>query len=342
MTQAKQLQIPAHQRDYSLDVIKILSCVLVVLMHSLRAFDKTVELHPILYYLTRCSMPLFFLAAGAVQLSKSEINSSYCFKKIKNILILMSAYYGLDFIIRVAIFRDFSFYGLVASAKGAYWDFGVFWFLQTMIIIYLILPWLHKGYKTHPIKLLVFFGSITLSLNAYNIINIQCYGADHYVDTAVRQPLRLWTWLFYYLLGGVIYKKYKLLNMSKIKVWSLAVITTVIAISFMYYMFFASTNIINGEYAYTSLTMMLWSCSLMIALLNVDFSKFKIAISRMAAMLIPVYAIHYTAIHRIVIPLDLFNGFWGQIAGYIAVLCITSIVAYVMTKIPFMKVFVKI
>lgn len=53
MPQTKQLQNSAHQRDYSLDVIKILSCVLVVLMHSLRAFDKSVELHPILFYLTR-------------------------------------------------------------------------------------------------------------------------------------------------------------------------------------------------------------------------------------------------------------------------------------------------
>ena len=53
MPQTKQLQISAHQRDYSLDVIKILSCVLVVLMHSRRAFDKSVEIHPILFYLTR-------------------------------------------------------------------------------------------------------------------------------------------------------------------------------------------------------------------------------------------------------------------------------------------------
>lgn len=342
MPQAKQLQISVHQRDYSLDVIKILSCVLVVLMHSLRAFDKTVELHPILYYLTRCSMPLFFLSAGAVQLLKSDIKWDYCLKKIKNIIILMLAYYGCDFLIRIAIFRDLSFSGLVASAKGAYWDFGVFWFLQTMIIIYLVLPWLHKVYKSHAMALLVFFGGITLALNAYNIINIQCFGADHYVDTAVRQPLRLWTWLFYYPLGGVIYKRYKSLKMSKVTISSLVVIITVIAVAFMYYMFFASTNIINGEYAYTSLTMMLWSSSLMIALLNVDFSKFKKAISRMAAMLIPVYALHYTTIHRIVIPLDLFNGFWGQIAGYMVILCITSIAAYIMTKIPIMKVFVKI
>ena len=59
-------------------------------------------------------------------------------------------------------------------------------------------------------------------------------------------------------------------------------------------MFFVTTNIINGEYAYTSLTVILWSISLMIAFLNTNFSKYKKAINRMAIMLIPVYALHYS------------------------------------------------
>lgn len=110
----------------------------------------------------------------------------------------------------------------------------------------------------------------------------------------------------------------------------------------MHWMFFVTTNIINGEYAYTSLTMMLWSTSLMIAFLNTNFCKYKIAINRMAIMLIPVYALHYTVIHRIVLPLDIFFGYWGQIAGYATILFITSIFAYVITKFSFMKLFYKI
>lgn len=110
----------------------------------------------------------------------------------------------------------------------------------------------------------------------------------------------------------------------------------------MYWMFFVTTNIINGEYAYTSLTMMLWSISLMIAFLNTNFYKYKIVINRMAIMLIPVYALHYTVIHRIVLPMDIFFGYWGQIVGYVTVLFITLILAYAITKISFMKVFYKI
>lgn len=191
-----------YERNYSLDFIKILSCVFVVLMHTLRAFDKTVELHPLLYYLTRCSMPLFFMAAGAVQLRKHEINYRYCFSKIKNIVLLMLAYYVCDFIIRIAIIHDFSFSNLLWNVKCCYWDFGVFWFLQTMIIIYLVLPWFHRIYKRYPILLLVVFGGISLTLNVFNIVNIQFFGAEQFIDTTVRQPLRLWIWLFYYTLGG--------------------------------------------------------------------------------------------------------------------------------------------
>ena len=58
MPQTKQIQISVHQRDYSLNVIKIPSCVLVVLMHSRRTFDKSVEL--ILYFTIlqgKCAKP---------------------------------------------------------------------------------------------------------------------------------------------------------------------------------------------------------------------------------------------------------------------------------------------
>ena len=60
----------------------------------------------------------------------------------------------------------------------------------------------------------------------------------------------------------------------------------------MYWTFFVTTNIINEEYAYTSLTVILWSISLMIAFFNMNFCIYKTAINRMAKMLIPVYALH--------------------------------------------------
>lgn len=331
-----------RERNYSLDVIKIISCALVVLMHSLRAFDKSVELHPYLYYFTRCSMPLFFMVAGAVQLQKACIDFQYCYRKIKSIVLLMIAYYGCDFFLRIVNSFDFSFAALLNTTKHCYWDFGVFWFLYSMIIIYMVLPWLHKRYKRHPYLLLSIFGIFIIAHNLYNIVNIQFNGAGQFVETIVLQPLRVWTWLFYYLMGGVIFKSYKIIRLSKKLQWTIAIITTLCAIYYMYWMFFVTTNIINGEYAYTSLTVILWSISLMITFLNTNFCKYKTAINRMAKMLIPVYALHYTVIHQIVLPLDVFSGYWEQLAGYVTIFLITSILAYTITKISFMKVFYKI
>lgn len=107
-------------------------------------------------------------------------------------------------------------------------------------------------------------------------------------------------------------------------------------------MFFISTNIVNGEYAYTSLSVMLWSASIMIMFLNTDFKKYKDVINRMSLMLIPIFALHYMIIYQIVIPLNLFSSYWGQLLGFLAILGITSLIAYVITKFSFMKLFYNI
>lgn len=80
----------------------------------------------------------------------------------------------------------------------------------------------------------------------------------------------------------------------------------------MYWMFFISTNIVNGEYAYTSLSVMLWSASIMIMFLNTDFKKYKDVINRMSLMLIPIFALHYMIIYQIVIPLNFFLVIGGS------------------------------
>lgn len=312
-------------------------------MHSLRAFDKSVELHPILYYLTRCSMPLFFMSAGAVQLTKEKIDYKYCIRKIKNIFLLMMTYYGCDFIIRFALSRELSCSRLLGFVKNCYWDFGVFWFLHTMIIIYIALPVIHHLYKRCPYLLLVLLGGFTITLDAFNIIDIQYFGAEKFVDASIMQSLRLWTWTFYYLMGGVIYESYEKINLNRLTQYIIVLITSIIAVGYMYWMFFATTDIVNGEYAYTSLSMMLWSSSLMVFFLNTNFSRGKVVINQLVNMLIPIYALHYTTIHRIVLPMDCFSGYWGQIGGYMIILIITCFFAYIITKkLPYMTFLYKI
>ena len=193
------------KRDLSLDVIKIISCLFVVLMHTLRRYDQSVELHPFLYYLTRCSMPLFFMASGAVQLTKEQITYNYCFKKIWNIIKLMLFYYGFDVIFRFLFGFDYSINGAIVAVKGAYGDYAVFWFLRTLIMIYLVLPGIHYLYKRYPLYLLLFLGLICIGLDAYNVWHVLYQGATSYIEAPINPQYRLWVWLFYYILGGAVY-----------------------------------------------------------------------------------------------------------------------------------------
>ncbi len=331
-----------QERNISLDAIKILSCIMVVLLHSLRAFDKTVEMHTYLYYFCRCTMPLFFMAAGAVQLVKDKIEYKYCFKKIKNIILLMLAYYGCDMLIRLSIYHDFTLNGLLTYAKAAYRDFGVFWFLQTMIILYLILPIIHKVYKKHPFIILSVLGVGSLVLNTYNLYNIYFNGADYFVEKNVWVQFRCWIWIFYYILGGVLFMNYKKINISMPILWGLVIITTIIAITYMYKVLYIRTALIDGQWSYTSLSVMIWSSVLMITLMKIDYSSIKGIISQAAPTIIPIYALHYIILHLFIVPIYKFSGFVGQILGFLVVFSITATIAFIITKIPFLKILYKI
>ena len=167
-------------------IIKIISCILVVLMHTLRRYDVNISMYPILYYMTRCSMPLFFMAAGAIHLTKKVITYEYFFGKIKPILILMFGYYLIDCMVRF-ISGQIGFNNInefiadtISLLKSVHWDFGVFWFLRTMIYIYLILPVLHKLYNSKMLILILFLGLICVIFDFLSLTNIIMYDAGAY------------------------------------------------------------------------------------------------------------------------------------------------------------------
>ena len=334
------------KRDLSLDVIKIISCLLVVLMHTLRRYDQSVELHPFLYYLTRCSMPLFFMASGAVQLVKDQITYRYCFKKIWNIIKLMIFYYGFDILIRFLFKFDISIDGVIVALKGAYGDYAVFWFLRTLIMIYLILPGIHYVYKKYPLILILLLGIICIGLDAFNVWNVLYRGASSYIEAPINPQYRLWVWLFYYLLGGAVYHY---LRENRVKGntfnWVLAaVITSIIAVAYIYYVLFYKTNIVNGGFGYTSIFMMIWVITTMIAIEKIDFNKYlsiQSVIRVGSSTLLPMFALHAFVI-------SLYDGvffsstYWSQILGYLIIVVTTFVFSYIITRIPILKPLYKI
>lgn len=326
------------KRDLSLDVIKIFSCVLVVMMHTLRHIDITVSLHPFLYYFTRCSMPLFFMASGAIVFTREEIRPEYCFKKIRDIIIVMLGYYFIDGVVRLLMVPHFSYnknviHDIIQTVDS---DFGVFWFLRTLIILYFILPELHSFYKKNSKKLLCVLACICILIDFLNIINVKFLGGNIYLQRLLPlQECRLWTWLLYYVLGGVIYQ-HRRLYVKTNKYAIISLITTVIAIFYMYHMLYVSTNIINGEYAYDSVLVILWSASLMITCLSLSFQKIKSTIGSLVKLIMPIYALH----GFFLIYLEnnaVFQSYWMQIVAWGGIVSLAASIGWLMHKIPVIK-----
>ena len=134
-----------NRRNLNIDLIKILACFFVVALHTQRNYQLELIHNPILYYISRCAVPLFLMVNGYLLLKKERIDYKYVFHKIKNILIVILfwtfAYCILDTIRKEEITNIFDIFVGTFTQDGA---LAHLWFFWTLIIIYITLPILYK------------------------------------------------------------------------------------------------------------------------------------------------------------------------------------------------------
>jgi len=149
------------KRDLSLDIIRIVACALVVLMHSpIPSSDAPGVFLTGLSYVTAPCIGLFFMVSGALLLDVNEDYFSFLrrrFAKIVSPLVFWTAVYlglklcgccsGTDILRSVA--------SIPFSAQGH----GVLWFMYTLAGLYLLAPilgaWL-RGATTREIEFVLF------------------------------------------------------------------------------------------------------------------------------------------------------------------------------------------
>lgn len=183
-------------RNLGLDLLKIFSCIGVVILHStMSGFNlEQYNISAYLYYLGTYAIPLFFMLNGYFLLNKKILSYGYVLNKIVGILTVVSAWNILIWLIR----WDFNVNPLrkiIGSLvqKGYFYQF---WFFGSLIIIYLTLPIikkvLEKDYSYSVVLLfLMVIGIIIEIINTFILHKpIQQY---------VPQTFRLWTWFFYYI-----------------------------------------------------------------------------------------------------------------------------------------------
>lgn len=328
-------------RNINLDLLKVLACVGVVLLHTTMGGFKDTgswNLLTYLYYLGTYSIPLFFMVNGYLLLGKREITSHYILQKVKWILITVSSWNIIVWLFK----RDFTvnpIKKIVGSLiqKGYFFQF---WFFGALILIYLCLPILSKFLNSkrrylYILALLIVIGFIVELANIF---------FQRPLQTHVMQTFRLWTWFFYYILGGYLAQfnvdnlKYRFKNWMKIVSMLLVLISPII-------LFFLAKNTYHNlfaEYFYDILFVKFTSLGIFLMVLtlslNENGSKWIVSLSNQT---MGVFVIH-TYVMKIWEKLIAFSFTGAYLWFAIFTLSISFIVIGILMRIPYLNRIVKL
>ncbi|RSI98770.1 acyltransferase [Streptococcus mitis] len=328
-------------RNINLDLLKVLACVGVVLLHTaMGGFKETGSWNfsTYLYYLGTYSIPLFFMVNGYLLLGKREITYSYILQKVKWILITVSSWSVIIWLFK----RDFTvnpIKKIVGSLiqKGYFFQF---WFFGALIIIYISLPVLKKFLNLKRSYLYILSVLLVVGL-IFELTNIVLQMP---IQTYVIQTFRLWTWFFYYLLGGFIAQFDKDIIKNRFKRWMEIIVVLLFLVSPLILFFLARTTYHNffAEYFYDLLFVKVVSLGIFLTIfslaLNQDNNKW---ITFLSNQTMGVFIIH-TYIMKVWEKLFGFSFVGAYLLFAIFTLCVSFIIVGMLMKIPYFNRIVKL
>ena len=328
-------------RNINLDLLKVLACVGVVLLHTtMGGFKETGSwnLLTYLYYLGTYSIPLFFMVNGYLLLGKREITYSYILQKVKWILITVSSWTFIVWLFK----RDFT-ENLIKKIVGSLIQKGYFfqfWFFGALMLIYICLPILKKFLNSKR----SFFYSLSLLAVIGLIFELTNIVLQMPIQTYVIQTFRLWTWLFYYLLGGYIAKFTMEELKARFKNWMKIVSILLLLLSPVILFFIAKTTYHNlfAEYFYDILFVKVVSLGIFLTILTLTLNeKRSECIVSLSNQTMGVFIIH-TYIMKLWEKIFGFSFVGAYVLFAIFTLSVSFIIVGMLMKIPYFNRIVKL
>lgn len=320
------------QRLLSLDLVKVLAMVGVMCLHTEMNFYEN-PIAQFLYMSAVVSIPLFFMVSGYLLYGKKSLGYGYSGKKLfgifRFVMIITIAFWLMSGVRHGEPFLIYTLGSLVQ--KGS---FGIFWYFGAMMIIYLLLPILHRLFTYHRYSFILL--TIVLGI-ACNVIFALNFLGTH-IENNTIQTFRLWNWIFYFNLGGLARKKY-IPKFTK----CLLGVALLFVINFIFqYEVTPYMPTIFCEYFYSSIPVMILSYFLFSSLLMIDDNKLTY-INGGAKLFLPCYTLHFFVIGK---TLPLFQHYVYAYTSYTAplywiiVASVTILISWLLMKIPYMdKVF---
>lgn len=328
-------------RNLNLDFLKIVACIGVIILHTTMPGFKEAESWnylTYLYYLGTYSIPLFFMVNGYLLLGKNEISYSYILQKIKWILVTVSVWTLIIWIYK----RDFS-QNPIKKVLGSLLQRGYFfqfWFFGALVLIYLCLPILKKFLKSKNRYLL----ALSLLVIIGFVLELTNYLLQKPVQVYVIQTFRLWTWFFYYILGGFI-AQFNLATLRNcFKNW-MKVVTLVLLFISPFILYVLAKGIhhnLYAEYFYDSIFVKIVSLGIFLTALTFDLNTDKNRwIIYLSNQIMGVFIIH-TYVMKVWEKLVGFSFIGAYLLFLIFTLSVSFIVVGILIKIPFFNRIVKL
>ena len=328
-------------REDWLDLCKIISTLLVILLHTINIGIMTNKRNfALLFYnIGVFAVPLFFMANGYLQLGRMK-NYKYALKKIINILFVCFMWNIPIFLAQILIKKETSniFINILNNfvQDGFFFQF---WFLGALILIYLFLPLLQKIFNTKKIYkyITLFLFICCISIDFINILN--CQFGHEIIKNKISQIFRLWTWLFYFFVGGLVKKDNPLKKTDKKKLITITLVMLMISILYEYFFAYILYSDMYAENFYDSLLI----CTTTFLLFNL-FKRMNVKsryITFFGSLMMGVYIIHPKLI-RILRKIGVMNNDYFNIIWALIIFLISIFISYIISKIPVVKKAIKI
>lgn len=278
----------AQERNPNLDFIKILAMVFVIGMHTgTKWIVGGININEY-YKLTLCGngIPLFFAVSGFLLLGRKNIDWHYSSKKILSIIRFVVVVCWIYWLIMLIVTQEPHWDKLYKDPLGAFLQGGTFWqfwYFGAMNLIYILYPYINKIYIEKQKLFFKLFVFIIFICSFIYIINIITPGT---LEKKIPQPFRIWNWLMYFCLGGLIKKNSKTISWKWVLLLAITYCTQFAIVKHF------NPLMITLDYNYASPITLLYVYCLFQALNHLDVQKISGAIKQLSPLFLPIYTLH--------------------------------------------------
>lgn len=343
------LRLDPGQRFQNLDLLKMVCLFLVIVAHC---GGGSITLHPshpglwtvtqFLYYSGVVTIPTFFMASGYQLLGRKNLTYGYVAVKILKLVRASAVLYLLLRAVEDVCFhdgivlREYPLDFICSLFRIPGWDMFAFWFIGALILVYMFSPLLNRVYTRHKSAFLWLSVGLVLYSNVVFCFTI-VFPADNFMnESSVLIPFRLWCWLCYFCLGGLV-KRYSVFR----SLGKTGLVVGLCAAVYLFIFFCESRRGIGWlDYYYVSLPVI--ACVVAIFMYSLRFTVDSDFIRKVMPLFFSIYLIDCTMLYFLnPVGLELSATAYTLINIVLNVVCSVA-AAWLLMKVPLMRCLLKL